>query len=91
MSEMEWQPARIAGPKHVLQFHLIDPGAVSRYAGEIVLVRKSDEVFKQLMQGHRTVLGCHAEYMLEVHPDDCRRLWPDIDNVGICEHYVLTD
>ena len=88
----EWQPARIAGSKHVLQFHQRDPLATSCFAGEIVRVRKSDEAFAELIDEHRDYLGCHATYMLEVHPDDARRLWPDINsNIGICEHQILTD
>lgn len=88
----KWQPARIADSKHVLQFHVIDPLAVSRFVGEIVRVRKSDEAFRELIGEHRNALGCNATYMLEVHPEDARRLWPDIDsNVGLCEHQILTD
>ena len=103
MLETDWQPAVIASKEHVLRFHTIDPGAVSKFgpqygetwlaAPQLIRIRLSKDVKESIAAEHRLYLGCRADRFFEVHPKDARRLWPelDTDNVGLCEHQIMTD
>lgn len=94
--EQDWQPARIATHEHVLKSHTIDPGEVSKFAGEIVRVRRveSTPAFEAMMLQKFVHLGCTGEGF-EVHHEDVQRLWPEIAeqlvNVSLCDCELLMD
>lgn len=93
-NEQDWQPARIATREHILKSHTIDPGEVSKFAGEIVRVRRVESTpeFEAMMLQKLMHLGCTGEGF-EVHRDDVRRLWPEMIavNVSLCDCELLMD
>ena len=91
--ENEWQPVRIATSEHALKFHTHDPGFVTKYAGQIIRVRQSEEAREAYLHVMRSSFGCPSTYMFEVHPDDFKRLWPCelFGRCCLCEHQILAD
>jgi hypothetical protein len=88
-----WQPAVIADSAYTLRSHTTDPGQVTRFAGQRIRVRLSDEPGKQVGTAARLWLGCNGRH-LEVHPEDAQRLWPDIAeeaNVTVCDCELWLD
>lgn len=95
----DWQPVRIAPREHVLRFHFIDPGEVSKWnrteilTGKIIRVRPSEEAWQELQAEHRLHLKCNARMFVEVHPGDAHSLWPEHEGsyIGLCEYQILAD
>jgi hypothetical protein len=86
-----WQPAVIAPSEYVLKFHKVDPRAVTRYAGQVVRIRRNEDADNYSRASRWLMLGCRGEG-LELHAEDAKRLFPDIEErVTLCTCYLLMD
>lgn len=89
---MEWQPAIIAPSEQVTRLHGVDTGEVSKFAGQRIRVRPS------IHEVHSITIAmyCPTKQVIEVHPEDAKRLWPDMfprygQPIQICTCRVLMD
>lgn len=93
MNNSEWYPAIIATRKHLEELHTTVPDQSSTdFAGERIRVRPHDDADRELAK-EKLFRGCKGK-LLEVHPEDAERLWPDLNEyhrLAICTCAVLTD
>jgi len=88
-----WRPAVIVPARVLDLLHTRNPGTVTRYAGEKILVRQSIHATRSELPHYRQAVGCPADEIVVVHPDDTNRLWPEFENtpVAICTCYLYMD